>query len=152
SMSGNNAGQVLNGSRMLFALAEQRQLPGWFAHVHPRFRTPTNAILFTSVVALAVALSGTVATISVVSGLARLLMYAGTAAATLRLRSIGRHSATFTTPGGAFVPVIAMLVCVGLAAGATRDQLLGGLAALTAGAVFFVVTRRKATAERSVTA
>src|SRR5262245_19053323 len=27
SMSGNNAGQVLNGSRMLFALAEQRQLP-----------------------------------------------------------------------------------------------------------------------------
>ena len=30
SMSGNNAGQVLHGSRMLFWLAEQRQLPAFF--------------------------------------------------------------------------------------------------------------------------
>jgi basic amino acid/polyamine antiporter, APA family len=139
SMSGNNAGQVLNGSRMLFALAEQGQLPAWFGRVHSRFRTPTNAILFTSAIALGVALSGTLTAISVVSALARVLMYAVTAAATLRLRRMpGVNPATFRTPMGSLVPVLAMIVCVGLAAGATRQQMLGGLAALAVGAGLFL--------------
>ena len=53
SMTGNNAGQVLSGSRMLFALAEHGELPAFFGRIHPRYRTPANAILFTSAVALA---------------------------------------------------------------------------------------------------
>ena len=60
-MTGNNAGQVLSGSRMLFALAEHGQLPAFFGRIHPRFRTPANAIVFTSAVALALALSGSFA-------------------------------------------------------------------------------------------
>ena len=38
STSGNNLGQALSGSRNLFALAEQRDLPAAFGYVHPRFR------------------------------------------------------------------------------------------------------------------
>ena len=53
AMSGNIAGQVLAGSRYLFALAEQGDLPRWFARVHPRFHTPANATIFTTVVTLA---------------------------------------------------------------------------------------------------
>jgi amino acid transporter len=150
SMSGNNAGQVLNGSRMLFALAEQRQLPAWFGHVHPRFRTPVNAILFTSAVALTLALSGSFAAIAVVSALARLLMYGGTAAATLRLRTMPSprvNAATYTTPWGAAIPIVAIIVCVGIAAGATRPQLLGGLAALGVGAVMFLIAGRRCAAD-----
>lgn len=142
SMSGNNAGQVLNGSRMLFALAEQKQLPAWFGHVHPRFRTPTHAIVFTSAVAVTLALSGSFAAIAVVSALARLLMYGGTAAATLRLRSMRAHPinpATYTTPWGAAIPIVAIIVCVGIAAGATRQQLVGGLAALAVGAAMYAI-------------
>lgn len=145
SMSGNNAGQVLNGSRMLFALAEQRQLPAWFGHVHPRFRTPINAILFTSAVALTLALSGSFAAIAVVSALARLLMYGGTAAAALRLRAMNSravNAATYTTPWGAAVPVVAIIVCVGIAAGATRQQLFGGAAALAVGGIMFLIRGR----------
>ena len=52
SMTGNNMGQVLTGSRTIFALAENGDLPRWFAHVHPRHQTPSNAILFTAGVAL----------------------------------------------------------------------------------------------------
>jgi hypothetical protein len=41
------------------------------------------------------------------------------------------------------MPIVAMAVCVGLAAGATRQQLLGGAAALVIGALlFFLSTRR----------
>jgi len=147
SMSGNNAGQVLNGSRMLFALAEQRQLPAWLGRVHPRFQTPVNAILSTSAIALTLSLSGSLTAIASVSALARLLMYAGTAAATLRLRSVTsaafeRQQAGFVTPFGAVVPIVAIVVCAGIAAGATRDQLLWGCAALAAGAVLFWTTKR----------
>ena len=39
-------GQALSGSRNLFALAEQGDLPAFFGRVHPRFRTPVNAIVF----------------------------------------------------------------------------------------------------------
>ena len=49
STSGNNMGQALSGSRNLFALAEQGDLPRWFGYVHPQYRTPSNAILVTSV-------------------------------------------------------------------------------------------------------
>ena len=42
STTGNNMGQALSGSRNLFALAEQGDLPRFFGRVHPRFRTPVE--------------------------------------------------------------------------------------------------------------
>jgi amino acid transporter len=150
SMTGNNAGQVLSGSRMLFALAEQGQLPSFLARVHSRYRTPANAIVFTSAVALTLALSGSFAQIALVSALARLLMYGGSAAATLRLRG-SRFAgvvkpAGFTAPFGPVMPIVAIGVCIGLAAGATREQLLGGIAALFVGAALYLTQRQLGTA------
>jgi basic amino acid/polyamine antiporter, APA family len=143
SMTGNNAGQVLSGSRMIFALAEQGQLPRFLARIHPIYRTPANAIVFTSAVAVTLALRGSFAQIAVVSALARLLMYAGSAAATLRLRSPEfahvAKPAGFVAPFGPVMPIVAMAVCAGLAAGAKREQLLGGFAALAIGAALFAV-------------
>jgi basic amino acid/polyamine antiporter, APA family len=152
SMTGNNAGQVLSGSRMIFALAEHGGLPAFLARVHPRYRTPSNAIVFTSAVALTLALSGSFAQIAVVSALARLMMYAGSAAATLRLRSHAEGDvvkpATFVAPLGRTAPLVAICVCVALAAGGTRDQLIGGVVALAIGAVLYGVSafRRAAVA------
>jgi len=152
SMTGNNAGQVVNASRTLYALAERRQLPAVFARIQPRFQTPVNAIVFTSTVAVALALSGSFAAIAVVSALARLLIYAGSAAATLKLRSIATadvNAATFTAPLGPTAPAVAMCVCVLLGAGATREQLLGGGAALVAGAVLYALAPTRRTGARA---
>jgi APA family basic amino acid/polyamine antiporter len=147
SMTGNNAGQILSGSRMLFALAEHGQLPAFFGRIHPRYRTPANAIIFTSIVAVVLALTGSFVKLAVVSALSRLVMYAGVSAATLRLRSPRFAEvvkpATFVAPLGPVVPVVALLVSVAIAAGATREQLLGGGAALAAGAVLYVINARQ---------
>src|SRR2546428_8110367 len=86
SMTGNNVGSVLIGSRMLFALAENGELPRFFGAIHPRYRTPANAIMFTTLVALGLALSGSFAVLAVASAVARLVTYTGACAATLRLR------------------------------------------------------------------
>jgi basic amino acid/polyamine antiporter, APA family len=143
SMTGNNAGQVLSGSRMLFALAEHGELPAFFGRIHPRYRTPANAVVFTSVVAVLLALTGSWARLAVVSAVARLVTYVGVSAATLRLRS-PRFAQTipppaFVAPLGPVVPIVAMTTSLALAAGATREQLLGGFAALAIGAALFAI-------------
>src|SRR4051794_36558229 len=116
SMTGNNAGQVLSGSRMLYALAEHGELPAFLGRIHPRFRTPANAVLFTSAVALLLGVTGSFATIAVVSALARLVTYTGACAATLALRSprfAGTiKPATFVAPLGPVVPVVAIIASV----------------------------------------
>jgi amino acid permease len=52
-MTSTNVGGLLTGSRMLFALAEKGELPRFFGTIHPRYRTPSNAIIFTTLVAWA---------------------------------------------------------------------------------------------------
>jgi amino acid transporter len=147
AMTGNNAGQVLTGSRMLFALAENRALPRFFVHIDPVKRTPTNAIWFTSLVALLLALTGSFVYLATVSAVARLVTYAGVCAATLALRKESFAStvqpATFVVPLGSIVPLAAILISVALIAGATRAQLLGGASALVVGAVLYWVNREK---------
>jgi amino acid transporter len=126
---------------MIFALAEQGELPAWFGRIHPRYHTPANAVLFTSIVATALALSGSFARLALVAALAKLIMYAGCAAATLELRrrSHGAQPARFVIPGGPIVPVIALAVSIGIGFGATREQLLGGFVALAAGGLLYAV-------------
>jgi APA family basic amino acid/polyamine antiporter len=147
SMTGNNAGQVLSGSRMLFALAEHGELPAFFGRIHPRYRTPANAVLFTSAVAVLLALSGSWAKLAVVSAVTRLVTYVGVSAATLRLRSPQFKErvppASFVAPLGPLVPVVAIVLSLAVFLGATRQQLLGGFAALAAGAVLFAVGLRR---------
>ncbi|MFH1574937.1 MAG: APC family permease [Acidobacteriota bacterium] len=145
SMTGNNAGQILTGSRMLFALAENDALPGWFGRVHPKFRTPANAILFSSALALALALTGSFVMMAVVSAVARLVTYTGACAATLVLRAPRFEKAvkraTFIVPGGPVIPVLAVLSSMIILVGATRQQLLGGAAGLAGGAALFLLNR-----------
>ncbi|HEX2453342.1 MAG TPA: APC family permease [Vicinamibacterales bacterium] len=144
STTGNNMGQALSGSRNLFALAEQGDLPRFFGNVHPRFRTPVNAILVTSVVSLVLAVSGTFAATATVSAISRLLVYVATCASTIRLRNPAFagvvRPATFVIPLGPVIPSVAILIALAIVAGATSAQLIGGAAAVVVGAVLYAVT------------
>jgi APA family basic amino acid/polyamine antiporter len=147
SMTGNNMGQVLTGSRTIFALAENGDLPRWFARVHPTHQTPSNAIVFTGAVALTLALTGSFVTLAAVSAVARLVMYLAVCTATLVLRRRTPDAvmgpAQFTAPLGPVVPVLASVVSLSILAGATPQQLLMGGYALIAGGVLFVIANRK---------
>jgi amino acid transporter len=146
SMTGNNMGQVLTGSRTIFALAENGDLPRWFAGVHSKYQTPSNAILFHTAVALTLALTGSFVQLAAVSAVARLVMYLAVCTATLilRRRTPDDHMgpARFTTPGGAIIPVLASAVALSILAGATPAQLLMGSYALIGGAVLFAIAGR----------
>ena len=147
STTGNNMGQALSGSRNLFALAEQGDLPRFFGWVHPQFRTPVNAILVTSVVSLVLAVSGRYSDLALVSAISRLLVYVATCASTIRLRSdefAGRvNPATFVVPFGPLIPGAAIILALSMIAGARREQLIAGLVALIAGGFLYVIAVRR---------
>lgn len=154
AMTGNNFGQSLSGSRNLFALGEHGDIPGVFAWVHPRYRTPATAILVTGAVALALALSGTFTTLAIGSAITRLFVYAVSCAATLALRRprfagvVNRPA--FVAPGGPLIPAAGALLSVGIVAFATPRQISVGVAALAAGAALYVVTRLAGASARRV--
>jgi basic amino acid/polyamine antiporter, APA family len=147
STTGNNMGQALSGSRNLFALAEQGDLPKTFGYVHERFRTPVNAILVTSGVSLALALSGQYAALALASAVSRLLVYVATCASMLRLRAAvfaGRiNPPTFVVPLGPLIPAAAIVIAIAMLAGARREQLIAGIVALAVGAVLYVIAVRE---------
>lgn len=146
SMTGNNAGQVLSGSRMLFALAERGDLPHFLGRVHPRYHTPANAVVVSALIALVLALSGTFMTLAAVSAVARLVAYAGTAGATLQLRRLERAGrvprASFVLRFGALVPLLALLTSLLILLGGTAEQLGAGAVALLAGGALFGAAHR----------
>ncbi len=143
STLGNNMGQALSGSRSLFALAENGDVPGVFAKVHSRFGTPIVAILFTAAVSLMLATTGTFAGMAAASAVSRLVVYVATCAAALRLRSpqfVGKVAAAkMTVPCGPLIPSAAILIALAILFGATPAQLRAGGYALAAGAVLFVI-------------
>ena len=105
SMAGSNImGNLLAGSRILFALADNGSLPRFFGVIHLRYGTPSNAIIFTAIVALGLALWGSFTVLAVASAIARLVTYISVCAATIRLRHQSFRAAvqpaTFVIPFG----------------------------------------------------
>jgi amino acid transporter len=143
SILGTIGSTTLAGPRFLYALAHDGYGPRFLAAVHPRFRTPANAILVQSALALPLALSGSFEQLAALSVIARLFTYLGTAAAIplLRRRSDLPH-AGFRLPGGPTIPVLACAVTIGLASSATARNLIAAAIALAAGLVLFALRRQ----------
>jgi amino acid transporter len=140
SMAGTNSGTMLEGSRMLWALAEHRRM-GRVSYIHPRFHTPTYAIVIHAVVALVLALAGSFATLALVSAVARLTTYLVTSAAVPRLRKLNEG---FRTPG-LIVPILGVLASMIMVVALIQNpkRLVAGALAIIAGAiVYFVSTPR----------
>lgn len=145
SIAGTLNGLVLAAPRLLFAMAEQGQLPRAFAAVHPRWRTPWFAIAATALCMLALTLSGSFLSAVAISTLTRLLAYAATCAALPVLRR--REDATpalFRAPGGTATVVVALVVIAWLLANASVRELRDVAIAMALGFVLLLFGRRTA--------
>jgi amino acid transporter len=143
STLGNNMGQALSGSRSLFALAENGDVPRVFASVSPGFGTPVVSILFTAAVSLVLATTGSFVGLAAASAVSRLVVYVATCAAAVRLRN-PRFAGEVAPPGmtvplGPVIPILAILIALAILGGATPQQLRAGGYALAAGAVLFLI-------------
>lgn len=136
SMAGTNSGTMLEGSRMLYALACDRRM-GPISYVHPRFRTPTVAILIHSIAALVIALAGSFRELVLLSTVARLATYLATCLAIPRLRALNPGFRT----RGLIVPILGAVVSLVFVVSLDRGKVTAGLLALAVGCVVYFLSR-----------
>lgn len=58
---------IIGASRILFAMSEKGMMPKWFGFIHPKYKTPTNAILFLGALAFFAPLLGRPALVWIVN-------------------------------------------------------------------------------------
>jgi amino acid transporter len=140
SIEGNVGNTMLAGPRYLYALAVDGFGPRVLGRVHPRYRTPAWAIVTQGVLALGLALSGTFVQLALLSIIARLATYMGTAAAVPFLRrKFPRTEDTIVLPGGPAIPIAALFLClVFLSSASLRNLLFGGAALVVGLAIYFL--------------
>jgi APA family basic amino acid/polyamine antiporter len=112
---------ILSSPRMLFAFGRDGALPAWFAHVHPRYRSPDVAIVSYAVIAFALSVTGTFEGLAVLSNVAVLLMYLLCCAACWFLvqRDVRADGPPFNFPGMKIVPALAIIAILWILAHAT---------------------------------
>jgi amino acid transporter len=143
SMLGTNSGTVLEGSRLLYALAVGRRPFRFLARLHPRFRTPLPAIAVHVAVAIPLAVGGSFARLALLSAVARMTTYLVTCAAVPRLARLPvgpQEGPRFPIP--VWVAWLGVLISVTLFLTLRWQQLAAALAALAVGGLLYAVDRR----------
>lgn len=130
------------GTRLLFAMSDQQQLPRPLARVHERFRTPVVAILVTAVAVLVLAISGSFIYLAKITLISRITIYAITCVTLPVFRHTQRApAAQFSLPGGSAVACVAATLCVAFMANSSMRELIDVGIALSVGLALFVLTR-----------
>jgi APA family basic amino acid/polyamine antiporter len=137
SITGNLNVLVLSGSRIPFAMAEQRELPPFIAKVHQRFFTPHVSILITTALMLIFTLKSSFVAALTISAIARLVTYGATCVALPLLRRKPQApSAVFRLHGGTAIALLSLILIVWLLANSTWRE---ALSATVAGALGLVI-------------
>jgi basic amino acid/polyamine antiporter, APA family len=142
SITGNLNVILLSGSRVPFAMAEQKQLPAFIARVHRRFFTPHVAILLTAALMLVLTLRSSFVAALTISAIARLITYAATCAAlpVLRRRP-DAPQAMFRLFAGTVIAPAALLLAAWLLANSTRIEAYQAAMAGAAGLAIYAAYR-----------
>lgn len=111
SITGNLTASMLSAPRMVYVMGHDGSLPPWFARVHERYRTPSNAIISYGLFSILLALSGGFVWLAVMSTAVRLIVYM-MCILTLPVlrRKHDEYEGQFTLPGGMVIPVLALLL------------------------------------------
>ena len=137
SITGNLNILMLSGSRLPFAMAEQKQLPAFIGSVHRSFFTPYVAILITAGLMLFLTLKSSFVAALTISTIARLITYGATCLAL----PLFRHRkdippAAFHLPLGTIVALLSLGLIVWLLLHSTLKE---AIAAAWAGGVGLLI-------------
>jgi amino acid transporter len=104
--------QMVMAARVIYGLSTMGQLPAALARVSPQTRTPLVATLLVTLVVLALALAGRLASLAEATSIIMLTVFALVNMALWRIKQVDPH------PGGikvypSWVPIIGFMVCTG---------------------------------------
>lgn len=135
---------ILSSPRMIFAFGRDGALPAFFAHVHPRYRSPDVAIITYAVLAFILSVSGTFERLAVLSNVAVLLMYLLCCAAcwVLLKRDVRSDGPPFNFPGMKIVPALAIVAIIWILAHATMLEFTVTGIVLVVASIFYLIRAR----------
>jgi APA family basic amino acid/polyamine antiporter len=137
SITGNLNILLLSGSRLPFAMAEQKQLPAFVGSIHRKFFTPYVSILITAGLMLFLTLKSSFVAALTISTIARLVTYGATCLSLPVFRARGdAPAAVFRLPGGTIIAILSLALIVWLLLNSTLQE---AKAAAIAGAVGLVI-------------
>ena len=139
SITGNLNILLLSGSRVTFAMSEQKQLPELIGIIHRRFFTPYVSILLTAALMLFLTLKSSFVQALTISTLARLVTYAATCLALpLFRRRTDIPAPAFRLPGGTVIAALSLLLIVWLLAHSTLQEAQATALAAGAGLLIYL--------------
>jgi amino acid transporter len=155
SVAGFLSADMLGSPRIFHAMAERRQLPGWFSAVHPRFRTPAAAIVMYALMCAVVASTGSFRQLALAAASGTLVIYliCCVGVLPLRRRNEGATSAPFVAPGGALVPLAASAIIVWMLSTLAATEIAAAALLVVVSSVGYLLQEtfwRKADAERTI--
>lgn len=142
SITGNLNILVLTGSRIPFAMAEQKQLPRAIGKLHRTTFTPYVSIIITAVLMLFMTLKGSFVAALTISAIARLITYGATCIALplfRRRRDVSK--AVFHLPAGTFVAILALGLIIWLLLNSTWQEAKMSLIAAVVGVLIYLAYR-----------
>jgi amino acid transporter len=139
SITGNLNILVLSGSRIPFAIAEQRQLPSFIAKVHRRYFTPYVAILLTAFLMLFLTLNSSFVAALTISTIARLVTYGATCLSLpifRRRRDVPKPG--FRLRGGTVIALLSLVLAAWLLANSTWQEARAAAIAAAIGLLIYL--------------
>jgi APA family basic amino acid/polyamine antiporter len=130
---------LIMSSRMAYGMSNRGLLPGVFSKVLPNRGTPWVAIVVTVGIAMALTLTGSIATLAQTVVLLLLLVFLSTNIAVLVLRRDHVEHRHFRA--WSFLPVLGALSCIALLTQQTADVWLRAGIIIAVGCVLFGITR-----------
>jgi len=115
---------MLYAPRLAYSLSAQGDFPAVFARLHPRFQTPTAAILLYAVTGWALASSGTFLWLVALTSGTLMVLYAGVCASLIRLRRLRPNADAFRIPYGSVSSIFGVAIALALMTGLKRRELL----------------------------
>lgn len=135
------ASDMLGSPRLLFALGRDKILPDWFAHLHPRHRSPDVAIIAYAAMAFAFSLTSTFEGLAVMANVAVLFVYLLCCAAAWELirRNVQSDGKPFTFPGAQVIPVVAVSVIIWILAHAKLKEFAVAAAVFGVASLLYII-------------
>ena len=139
SITGNLNILLLSGSRLPFAMAEQKQLPEFVGRIHRRFFTPYISIFITAGVMLFFTLKSSFVAALTISAIARLVTYGATCIALPVFRQRRNVPApAFHLPGGTVIAIVSLLLIVWLLLNSTLQEAKAAALAAAVGLLIYI--------------
>ena len=143
SIGGINMASSFLTPRVIVAIADDKMLPPVLSR-YSRWGTPYVAIIFSTVVGILIALSGSFTTLAAISVVSRFAQYLPSCLAVLVLRH--RHPeapSSLQAPFGPLFPVVSIAVSIWLLLQADIDKIIFGLGGLVVGIPFYFLMKKQ---------